>query len=161
MNAALQTSLQARMVIQQQASLDILQTVCSAAASTNPTTALVSLCGQAVEHSERIRDAIIPAFVSHKLVIASVAAKALLGYALLRFFPRHIRPFDFLVASGAAHCMMLYCFFFLPIADALEGIALSESSVWLHLANKFFWVILVVSLNRTQYYATPLFHSFV
>lgn len=114
---------------------------------------------------------------SHHFIIAMVLAKALLGYAIMRFGTRYIRPFDYLVASGAAHCLLLvsvlvkaaddslgapaaadpqlasssylqYFAFFVPVAAALDNAdSVAASTVWLRVMTKFFWLLIIVSLS--------------
>ena len=97
-----QTSLQTRMALQQQASLDILQTVCGSF-SPDSNSSIMSVCAHAVAHHQALQESVVPTFVSHHLVILAVVLKALFGCAVLKFAGKYIKPFDYLVASGAAH----------------------------------------------------------
>lgn len=47
------------------------------------------------------------AFASEWIIVALVLSKAFFGFVTLSCWPSLFRPFDFLVASGASHCLVL------------------------------------------------------
>lgn len=109
-------------------------------------------------------------YVSHRSAILFTLFKALLGYLLLARVPSTIRPFDFLVVSGAVHCLALvrlplsldahtasrltqnvqYCLFFVPVAAHFYHQPISSESIWLTICVKFVWILVFV---RVQTYA--------
>ena len=93
------------MAIQQQSSLDLLSTLCSSLPE-DVETSLLHTCAHAISHeAESLIAAQTP--YSHRLVVMVVLLKAFIGYMLLSHVSRVVKPFDYLVASGAVHCLML------------------------------------------------------
>lgn len=101
-----QMSMQARMVLLQRASFDTLATVCASMSADSNDHALVHNCTLALSYYQSTAS-LVEVGGHHYLVIAAVAAKALLGWLLLSHARRYLRPFDYLVISGGAHCLSL------------------------------------------------------
>lgn len=145
------TSLQARLALQGQASLNLLSSVCnSMPVDADPS--VVQICSKAMANAHAaLANTLEPTetslilLLSHHVVIAMVLLKAVFGYSVMRLAARFVRPFDYLVASGAAHCLLLYFAFFVPVADALNGSTTAGSEMWLRVMTKFFWLLIACS----------------
>lgn len=93
------------MALQHKASLDVLSTICSSMPD-DADASVLARCSSAISQYHLTASYDFSG-ASHHVAIGLVALKAVIGFLILRFGSRHVRPFDYLVASGAAHCLML------------------------------------------------------
>lgn len=93
------------MALQQKAFFDTLAAVCASTPEASDY-ALVHNCASALAHYQNTAS-LAEVGSLHYLVIAAVLTKALCGWMVLTHARRYIRPFDYLVVSGGAHCLML------------------------------------------------------
>lgn len=114
------------MALQQQSSLDLLSTLCSSLPE-DVDTSLLHTCAHAISHEAESLIAGQSSY-SHRLAIAVVLLKAFLGYMLLTRASRYVKPFDFLVASGAIHCLALVSESFLLGCYSVTSVSIADTS---------------------------------
>ncbi|KAK9895274.1 hypothetical protein P389DRAFT_172858 [Cystobasidium minutum MCA 4210] len=145
------TSLQARIALQQQSSLDLLSTLCSSLPE-NVDASLLHSCAHAISHeAESLLSS--QSSYSHRLAIALVLFKAFLGFVLLTHASKVVKPFDYLVGSGAAHCLMLYLLVFVPVANLMQDAGLPNGTIWLRVMTKLLYLVAILSfVALTQWF---------
>jgi hypothetical protein len=93
------------MALQHKTTLDVLSTIC-ASMPDDADALLLARCYNAISQFQANASFDLNT-ISHRLTIGLVLLKALAAFALLRYGSRYVRPFDYLVASGASHCLVL------------------------------------------------------
>jgi len=148
------TSLQARMALQHKTTLDVLSTIC-ASMPDDADALLLARCYNAISQFQANASFDLNT-ISHRLAIGLVLLKALAAFALLRYGSRYVRPFDYLVASGASHCLVLYGLFFVPVANLLSDGSISGAAVWIRIVNKVFWLLAVVAIFTVVHWSAKV-----
>jgi hypothetical protein len=93
------------MALHQQSSLDLLSGLCSSLPE-DADSSILHTCAHAISHQA---DSLLAMqhTCSHRLAILLVLFKAVLGFTILTRASHVVKPFEYLVASGALHCLLL------------------------------------------------------